>query len=109
MTLRLLPINKIQTLGLDLAVDKRADKASNDFLGPGMVVNLTYRQKKMVLELGSSLGYGEPGWTTVASLVLLVGLHGLVGGSTADQFVGPLRLVRAVGHLVVVTVLVGIV
>lgn len=62
-----------------------------------------------MLELGSSLRYGERRWVTVASLVLLVGLHGLVGGSTADQLVGPFGLVRAVGHLLVVTVLVGIV
>lgn len=40
MTLRLLPINIIQTLGLDLTVNKGADKAGNDLLGPGMVVNL---------------------------------------------------------------------
>lgn len=40
MTLRLLPVNKIQTLGLDLTVNKGTDEAGNDFLGLRMVVNL---------------------------------------------------------------------
>lgn len=40
MTLSLLPINKVQTLGLNLAVDKGADEAGNDLLGLGVVVNL---------------------------------------------------------------------
>lgn len=39
MTLSLLPINKIQAPGLNLTVNKGADKAGNDFLGLGVVVN----------------------------------------------------------------------
>lgn len=46
---------------------------------------------------------------TVASLVLLVGLHSLVGGGTADELVGPFGLMGAIDHLFVVTVLLGIV
>lgn len=46
---------------------------------------------------------------TITSLVVLISLHSLVGGSTPDQFVRPFGLVRAVGHLFMVTVLLGII
>jgi energy-converting hydrogenase Eha subunit E len=46
---------------------------------------------------------------TVASLVVLISLHGLVGSGTTDQLVRPLSLMRAVGHLLMVTVFLGIV
>ena len=56
------------------------------------------------------IAYGRRVWVhAVASLMLLVGLHGFVGGSTTDQFVGPLGFVKAVGHLLVRTMLLGIV
>lgn len=41
--------------------------------------------------------------------MLLVSLHGFVGGCTADELVGPFGFVRAVGHLVVVLVFIGVV
>jgi hypothetical protein len=40
MTLSLLPINIVQTPGLNLTVNKGTNKASNDLLGLGVVVNL---------------------------------------------------------------------
>jgi hypothetical protein len=41
--------------------------------------------------------------------VVLIGLHSLVGGRTPDELVGPFGFVRAVGHLVVATVFIGVV
>lgn len=40
MTLGLLSINKVQTPGLNLAVNKGTNKAGNDFLGRGVVIDL---------------------------------------------------------------------
>lgn len=66
-----------------------------------MISQLTYA-------VGEGRGGGE-GKRTVAGLVVLVGLHGLVGRRAADQLMRPLCLMGAVGHLVVVLGLLGVV
>lgn len=40
VTLSLLTVNEVQTLGLELAVDESTSKTSSDLLGLGVVVNL---------------------------------------------------------------------
>lgn len=40
MPLRLLPINKVQPLRLDLPINKSTNKTGNDLLGLGMVIDL---------------------------------------------------------------------
>lgn len=112
--LSLLPINKIQTLGLDLAINKGTDQTGHDLLRLGVVVNLAYHGKRENSVSDIGLLYciqdrvGRVA-STVASFVVLIGLHSFVSGRTTDELVGPFGFVGAVGDLVVATVLIGVV
>lgn len=46
--LSLLPINKVQTLGLNLTIHKGTDKTSDDLLRLGMLIDLACMQKDSV-------------------------------------------------------------
>lgn len=56
--------------------------------------------------VGSSVAGVSVSRRTVLGLVVFVGLHGLVGGSTTDQLVGELGLVLLRGLRVLLVVLV---
>lgn len=45
MALGLLAVHKVQTLGLDLTVDKGTDETGDNLLGLGVVVDLACRRK----------------------------------------------------------------
>lgn len=109
MVLGLLTVNEVKALGLNLTVDKGTDESGDDLLGLGVLVDLACRRSISVFIAVWRAEKDREGWGTVAGLVLLVGLHGLVGSGTTDELVGELGLVGALGELLVSLSVLGVV
>ena len=93
MAFRLLLVNVVETLRLDLTVDEGTGKAStvkrSDHRSIGALTG--YSQELLGLLVGRGLA--------VLLAVLLVGLGSLVGRSGGDELVRERRLVGRVGNL----------